>query len=58
MEKTLTAPRCDQRQAPIQRNANTGDIRDPRPARDVAAGECWAFTEHRSVGVLIAEGLL
>jgi len=35
-----------------------GEDSDPKPARDVPAGERWAFTEHRSVADLIAEGLL
>ena len=28
----------------------------PRPARDVAPGECWAFTDHRTMAQVIAEG--
>jgi hypothetical protein len=27
---------------------------DPRPARDVAPGECWAFDEHRTMAEVIA----
>jgi hypothetical protein len=27
---------------------------EPRPARDVAPGECWAFVEHRSMAEVIA----
>jgi len=28
--------------------------RDPRPARDVAPGERWAFVEHRTMAEVIA----
>jgi hypothetical protein len=30
----------------------------PKPARDIAPGQCWAFKDHRTVAQLIAEGLL
>jgi hypothetical protein len=29
-----------------------------RPARDIAPGECWAFTDHRTLAEIMAEGLL
>jgi hypothetical protein len=28
----------------------------PMPARDVAPGECWAFTDHRTMAQVMAEG--
>jgi hypothetical protein len=34
------------------------DAREPRAARNVAPGECWAFIDHRTVAEIIAEGLL
>jgi hypothetical protein len=39
------------RQQQIKHSAHEGG----RPARDVAPGERWAFTEHRSMAEIIAE---
>jgi hypothetical protein len=58
MEKTLTAPSCERKQAPIQCDADSDDINDPKPARNLAPGERWAFTDHRTMAEIIAEGLL
>jgi hypothetical protein len=29
----------------------------PTPARDVAPGDCWAFTDHRTMAEVMAEDL-
>ena len=57
MEKKLPAPRCDRKRSPLQRRDDTGDDREPCAARDVAPGECWAFTNHRTLAEVIAEDL-
>jgi hypothetical protein len=41
-----------------QHRADTRDSRQPKPVRDVAPGECWAFTDYRSLAEIMAEGPL
>ena len=42
----------------LERKHAESDQRDARAARDVAPGECWAFTNHRTLAEIMAEGLL
>jgi hypothetical protein len=58
MDTTLTEPRRDRHSAPIQHHTDAGDTSNPKPARNVAPGECWAFADHRTLAEIIAEGLL
>ena len=55
MEKKLTALKCDRKRSPTQCRDDTGDTRNPKPARDVAPGESWAFSDHRTMAEVIAE---
>jgi hypothetical protein len=41
----------------MQRRDDTGYSRDPKPARGVTPGECWAFTDHRTIAEVLAEDL-
>ncbi len=34
---------------------DTSEERGPKPARDVAPGECWAFLDHRTMAEVIAD---
>jgi hypothetical protein len=58
MEETITPRRRNGRKVFASEHANVDDRRVAKPARDVPAGECWAFTDHRTVAEIIAEGLL
>jgi len=47
-------------QVPCERHAldhrfAANDNGAPRAAHDVAPGECWAFTDHRTLAEIIAE---
>jgi hypothetical protein len=57
MKKKLTPPRCDRKRLPMHPRDDTRDSGDPKPARDVAPGECWAFTDHRTIAEVLAEDL-
>jgi hypothetical protein len=54
MEKIVTALRRDRQATLVRGNAKTRDVRDPKPARDVAPGKGWAFTDHRTLAEIIA----
>ncbi len=51
---------AEKRQAKLNElvESNGYDADDPRAARDVPQGECWAFTDHRTMAEIVAEGLL
>jgi hypothetical protein len=42
----------------IEPGADTSCNRDSKPARDVVPGECWVFSDHRTLAELIAEDLV
>ena len=42
----------------VQTDIDAGACGDPKPARGVASGECWAFPDHPTLAEIIAEGLL
>jgi hypothetical protein len=58
MVTALTVPVCDRMPELAQRRADGRNVKDPRVAREVPPGECWAFTDHRTMAEIIAEGLL
>jgi hypothetical protein len=56
METALTVP--DRMPELAQHCADIRGTENPRPAPEVPPGECWAFTDHRTMAEIIAEGLL
>jgi hypothetical protein len=57
MEQIVSALRRDLTDMFVREQPDTRDLGTPKPARDVAPGECWAFTNHRTMAQVIAEGL-
>jgi hypothetical protein len=58
MKKILTAPVRNRTPELPQHRADIRGSQSPMAARDVPAGERWAFTDHRTMAEIIAEGLL